>query len=499
MKRIRIIGISLFMLILIVPSLIWGGFRVLDSCGLNIIESIDDDLGEKREKAQLTDDMTEVSTGEMLEKYYNDRIPFRSRIITIDKKLTSTVERPYNNYIEKKYSAPAIEEETAPVADDGEVLVASNSSGESFWDNNSYSGEDNDYADGTGTATEGEALVEEVNVTDEQAPLLEEDVSEELETSEATDEEELPLEEEFADEFRTSLVPLRVVNEKVILGADNWLYYGEKKCINNFRGANLKSEDELAAYAAVFSNLQNKCNVSGKQLRIFVCPDKESIYPEHYPNVDRVSEISLTEQIKAYIDANTEVSFLYPKDELRSHKGMYQLYYMHDSHWNAAGGYVGTRTLLTSLGNYVPGIDDIYTAPVTINSGDLILLGGLSQSDYPEDTNYDVGYMTHVGVFSDGSFIEDRRRIDITSQSENHSYLVMVGDSCKMNMLQYLAPNYDHMTFIHKNAISDTSSIKALTEADVIVLETAERNINELAAIADKISAIIPDSVIVEE
>lgn len=478
MNKLRKIGIALFMMELVLPSVIWGGLRALDYCGLNVMEAFETDTGEKREEAALPEEMLSFSIGAGIEKYYNDRIPFRATIINADKKLTSLVERPYNEYIENKYSATEPEEEVVieeiQVAD----IDAEDTNGEgeetSFWD----------------TAVEEQDVQSEQEIDEEQpVEIVEEDILEE--DSEEPEEEEII---EAVIEENTSEIPLRVVNDKVVLGADGWLFYGESRCIENFRGTNLKNETELANYAQPFIALKTYCELKGGQFRAFVCPDKERIYTEHYPNVTKESEISLTEQVRDYITVNSSVQFLYPKNELRKYKNAYQLYYKHDSHWNAAGGFVGTRELLLSLGVPVQTIDNVYTAPVTISSGDLILLGGLSPEDYAEDTNYDIGYMNHVGVFSDDSFNSDRRMIDITSQSENHQYLVLVGDSCKMNMLQYLAVNYDHVTFIHKNAISDTASQEALRTADVIVLEIAERNVNEFSTVAWKVYEAVEDT-----
>lgn len=478
MKKVKETGIALFMMALIAPSLLWGGLKALDSCGLNVMESIDVDTGEKREESTLSEEMTYVSIGSNLEEFYNDRIPFRSTIINAEKKLTGLVEKPYNSFIENKYKASVEEtQENEPIEETVPDNQVADVETESFWDN--YLSEES-MVDGTVTedADAGDVDVVETEPTesDDQIEGIEEENPEE-----AVEEEYVEIEETTSD------VPFRIVNDKVVLGADNWLFYGESKSIENFRGTNLKTEEELANYAQPFIALKAFCELRDRQFVAFVCPDKEKIYMEYYPNVDRVSEISLTEQVQSYITSNSNVKFIYPKNELKKYKKSYQLYYKHDTHWNAAGGFIGTREILLSLGMYVPTIDEIYTAPVTISSGDLILLGGLSQNEYPEDINYDIGYMNHVGVFCDDPFNSDKRIIYISSQAENDKRLVLIGDSCKMNMLQYLAVNYSHVTFIHKNAVSDDAARDILLDADVIVLEIAERNINEFSTVAWKV------------
>ena len=109
MNKVRRIGIALFIIMLTVPSMIWGALGMISFCDHDFKASLEYDVGEKREKSEIADSVTDVSPSEMLENYYNDRIPFRSEIITINKKLTEMVERPYNQYIEKKYVAEAVE------------------------------------------------------------------------------------------------------------------------------------------------------------------------------------------------------------------------------------------------------------------------------------------------------------------------------------------------------------------------------------------------------
>lgn len=484
MRKVKVVGIALFMVALILPSLLWVSIRGLDLCGLILMENIESDTGEKRENTEFLEEMTYVSIGSSIEEYYNDRIPFRSSIINLNKRLTGLVERPYNEYLEKKYAVSADKETTEEqLAEVTESVQEENYPEDIVEDtyvpedntNTNDTGEENQESNAKSEEQQGNGfagnVVANIEIVEgEIEGLIESEVEETIEESETT-----------------SDLPLRIVNDKVVLGADGWLFYGESKSIENFRGTNLKSEEELANYAQPFIAIKTYCEMNDKQFRAFVCPDKENIYTEYYPAVERVSDISLTEQVQSYITNNSSVQFIYPKNELKKYKKNYQLYYKHDSHWNSAGGFVGTRELLLSLGIPTQTIDSIYTAPVTISSGDLILLGGLSLDEYPEDTNYDVGFMNHVGVFCDDAFNSDKRMIDITSQSENHSHLVMVGDSCKMNMLQYLAVNYDHVTFIHKNAVSDSSSQKVINEADVIVLEIAERNVNEFSTLAWKV------------
>ena len=50
MEKIKKISIVLFIAMLVVPTLSWGIIMALDCYGLNIMETVNSDVGEKREK-----------------------------------------------------------------------------------------------------------------------------------------------------------------------------------------------------------------------------------------------------------------------------------------------------------------------------------------------------------------------------------------------------------------------------------------------------------------
>lgn len=495
MEKLKRVSIILFLSVLILPSLSWGIIKAVDLCGLNLSEKLEYDVGEKREKSEISAEVTAVSASVQLENYYNDRVPFRSAIITANKKLTSSVEKPFNNYLEKKYAlsdemllAETIGNDTGNPEEEQDKEDGQ----ESFWDRFTKSEtEETIEPEQIAEITETDDIGEVTEVSDEPSgenTFIDEveEVADEENPEESDEDEEQPV-----VEAQTSELPFRVVGENVVPGTDGWLFFGDSRNIDTFSRTNLKDEGELANYATSFISLKTDCDLAGKELRCFICPEKETIYSEYYPKLERQADISLATQICNYMSVNSSVQMIYPKEELMRNKNKYQLYYKHDTHWNASGGYIGTAELLISLGIPVPSLDSIYTRPVTITSGDLVLLGGLDTAEYETDTNYDVGYMNHVGVFCDQSFFSDVNRIDITSQSENHKMLVLVGDSCKMHMLPYLSTNFDHVVFIHKNAVTNESSKETIRQADVIVLETAERSLGEFSFTAWNVHAAL--------
>lgn len=63
------------------------------------------------------------------------------------------------------------------------------------------------------------------------------------------------------------------------------------------------------------------------------------------------------------------------------YKDEYSLYWHYDTHWNAAGGYIGAKALLKELGDELPEVENITFTPDTFSGYDLARMMNL-QSYY---------------------------------------------------------------------------------------------------------------------
>ena len=115
LKIYSIISIALFMTILILPTFIWGIGKILPG---KPIEVLNYDLDENRNLASFPTQF-HPTYGTDLEAFYNDHLPFRSVIISANRRLTAATEKPYDEIIspflvKTFYSKPS---------DDGELAV----------------------------------------------------------------------------------------------------------------------------------------------------------------------------------------------------------------------------------------------------------------------------------------------------------------------------------------------------------------------------------------
>lgn len=94
-KTFSLVSITMFLAILILPSLLWAVVKLLPGKPINVL---DFDLGENRNVASFPTEFTSTY-GLDLEAFYNDRLPFRSVIISANRGLTAATEKIYDEKI----------------------------------------------------------------------------------------------------------------------------------------------------------------------------------------------------------------------------------------------------------------------------------------------------------------------------------------------------------------------------------------------------------------
>ena len=187
------------------------------------------------------------------------------------------------------------------------------------------------------------------------------------------------------------------INDKVVIGSDNWLFYSMESDIDDYKGTNLFTEGQLAQIASQLTTSEQWLSNRGSEFVLMIAPNKETIYgEEHLPSYYKKAEETRTDQLIAYLKKNTDIRIVYPKEEMLKYKDEYSLYWHYDTHWNAAGGYIGAKALLKELGDELPEVEDITFTPDTFSGYDLARMMNLQsyyEKNMPAEENYIVtGY-----------------------------------------------------------------------------------------------------------
>ena len=101
----------------------------------------------------------------------------------------------------------------------------------------------------------------------------------------------------------------RFINEKVVIGDDNWLFYCEETNIEDYKGTNLYTEEELAAMAQNLLNVRQQLADKNCEFVIFLAPNKETIYSEYLPSyIQDMKKGELTPRFENMIFATMAVT-----------------------------------------------------------------------------------------------------------------------------------------------------------------------------------------------
>ena len=177
-------------------------------------------------------------------------------------------------------------------------------------------------------------------------------------------------------------------SEDVIRGQDGWLFLGSVKegytkygdPVDDFRGVNKYSAEQLVEIAAYFRVLSAWLKARRVEYILLIGPNKHTIYPEKLPSfVRKVDGESATDQLVKTLRNKTDILIIDPRNALIRAKNTQQLYYKTDTHWNVHSANIVKKMLLNVIKQKFPNqIEDVLhrveTFPGIKDGGDLAKL-----------------------------------------------------------------------------------------------------------------------------
>ncbi len=267
--------------------------------------------------------------------------------------------------------------------------------------------------------------------------------------------------------FNTELTSLLtggtyIESTQVLLGKNNMFFYKTEldghPPIWDYMGIDNFSDEELEAITANLIATRTHLESMGIEFYAICVPNKEIIYEENMPDtIARVSELSRGQQLCDYVNENTDLVFIYPKEELLANKDEAQLYYSTDTHCNQKGSFVVMQTLFQEIyGTYAPLSSVTFDVAATDYVGDLAYIAGLGSSDkYKIDTVYTF----------------DKESAD---ESQYHDQvLLFVGDSFGGFLSTICKGYYKEVYWIYPDEFE--YSMYEEYDPDVVIWERAER------------------------
>ncbi len=275
------------------------------------------------------------------------------------------------------------------------------------------------------------------------------------------------------EETEQEYFPYEEIGEKVIKGCEDWMFINET--IPDYTGTNMASEEELQAQADILTYLDQICASVGIQMYCVIPPNKNTIYSEFMPSLEK-TEISRVQVAEEYMHKNTSLKYEFIYDELMDAKKDHLVFYMRDTHWNAYGALEGADVIRSMIG--LTPIDRSLLKETTAEAGptlgDLLDLSQ-TREEYGPETEYFLNYKPEVmktrQTVAEEPFVYNEY---YSPDAEIDQTLVLVGDSYREQLIDYLSLDYKHSIFINQLFMTPDHA-EAIKQADVLILEEVER------------------------
>lgn len=478
-----------FIALLIVPPAVWLGIRIISP---STYAKLDYDLGEKREKTNIESITQLASSGDVLSNYFADRAPFRSTLVSFYQKTNTRLEARYDNELKPAIMAALYGTNISEIESDGTAF------NELFG-----GGSQNGDGSGTGTGSEG-AGTDDGNgqETSDWNQVHEHDWvyagGQEASVdcwgyniyfcSECHVVEYMDWQNKLVDD--SYLAPV-VINNTTIIGRSGWLFLYGYGNIDYYKANNIMSEEEMNSYMQTLITLDELCQERGIKLAISIAPDKDQVYSEYMPSYTVDDEYKRTARLVDYIKNNSDLTISFAQSELEYCDRFWQTYYKYDTHWNHLGAYVGVQALYSSLGMPVTNPSDLNIIEYEFGrAGDLIDLAGIDASSYDPDIDYKVCYKDEIEItYETGGSIALQNIYKTQADTGNDEKLVLIGDSFRVAMIDYLMKDFSECNFYNKDVISSADA--AILDCSVLVLQANERNDSRIISSAQYIIELL--------
>lgn len=269
-------------------------------------------------------------------------------------------------------------------------------------------------------------------------------------------------------------------NARVLIGADNWLFYKGENSLKNYTNSNTPSAERMAAILTYLKDIDAWCKKHNKKFYYVIGPDKNKIYPEFFPTyVKKVKPdtdgVGMT--FYRYIRDNSDINVIYPYDDLIAAKDGDLLYYKNDTHWNMRGGHVAFRALYKEIFNAEFDEKKFIRAwhesePYT---GDLLNMLNLSDGSKYAQERYKIPEFykdiecTPTEMYSNANGM-------IKCKNPNGGLRAYVFRDSFFNALTPYLSQVFNITELHwKNNVEKSDLDKIATDYDIVIMENVER------------------------
>ncbi len=186
---------------------------------------------------------------------------------------------------------------------------------------------------------------------------------------------------------KTSLFSVNPFPEKVVLGTNNWYFLGNSfsDVIKESKGITWFSESQLGIIENNIKTIGEDCKQRGIKVYVAIAPNKLTVYGQYLP-ITKSKHPTKLDQLLIRMNHH-QLNIIDLKRDFPGHCDK-RLFYLHGTHWNSFGGFLGYRTLMDFIVRDFPGLkvfsmNDFKLDTMTSETNDLT---GMLSLKLPEDS-----------------------------------------------------------------------------------------------------------------
>jgi len=276
-----------------------------------------------------------------------------------------------------------------------------------------------------------------------------------------------------------------------VIGEEGHIYYvgeGLLRHIEKFQGKQFLTDDQLANMATKLDEVKIYLDSKSIPLIVMFCTDKETIYPEFFPkSIKRGPEPIQLDVITGYLREHTTVDVFNIRQALLAEKSNFILYNVSSGdtgHYNEIGAFFTYRELMRHINIYLPEIVPYEIADVYMNYDEneitnVSLMAGTSYrklaSSFFDDVNVVRPFSWENGAYE--------------NEKHDSSVILFLSDSYSAEQYigKYFANHFGKAIFINYRDIEHIEEYIDRYKPDIVVFESAERELDGFANYIDGI------------
>ncbi len=146
-------------------------------------------------------------------------------------------------------------------------------------------------------------------------------------------------------------------SDQVLIGKDGWLYLTAGTALDKRSKKRTLTQQNLQRKLRLYQEKADFLQNLGIKYLLIVAPNKNSIYPEFYPDYAQAEVQGKYEQFINYMNSNSKLVLTDIKPKLIVAKNQGELFFRGDSHWNDLGAFIAYQEIAEKLKQQFPQIE----------------------------------------------------------------------------------------------------------------------------------------------